>query len=199
METKICRKCNLVQNVCEFKIYNKKTGARINECCNCKIQYLKQYNEETKNLRLKQKKEYRERNKGILSEKKQKYYLENKEKIKVYKKEWETQKRKNDIIFKLKQISRHRIYMYLKRKNLTKKNKTFDLVGCTPEFLKEHLQSQFKDGMGWDNYGSWHIDHIIPLSVAKDEKEIYRLCHYTNLQPLWATENLSKGRKINSV
>ena len=72
-------------------------------------------------------------------------------------------------------------------------------MGCTPEFLKEHLQSQFKDGMGWDNYGSWHIDHIIPLSVAKDEKEIYRLCHYTNLQPLWAIENLSKGNKVNSI
>jgi hypothetical protein len=196
METKICRKCNLVQNVCEFKIYNKKTGARINECRSCKIQYLKQYNEETRNLRLKQKKEYRERNKGILSEKKQKYYLENKEKIKVYKKEWETQKRKNDIIFKLKQILRHRIYIYLKRKNLTKKTKTFDLVGCSTEFLKEHLEKQFKNNMSWDNYGTWHVDHIIPLSSAKNTEELNKLCHYTNLQPLWAQENMSKGSKL---
>lgn len=196
METKICRKCNLVQNVCEFKIYNKKTGARINECRNCKIQYLKQYNEETKNLRLKQKKEYRERNKEILSEKKQKYYLENKEKIKVYKKEWETQKRKSDIIFKLKQILRHRIYIYLKRKNLTKKTKTFDLVGCSAEFLKEHLEKQFKYNMSWDNYGTWHVDHIIPLSSAENIEELNKLCHYSNLQPLWAQENMSKGSKL---
>ena len=196
METKICRKCNLAQNVCEFKIYNKKTGARINECRTCKILYLKQYNEETRNLRLKQKKEYRERNKGILSEKKQKYYLENKEKLKVYKKEWETQKRKNDIIFKLKQILRHRIYIYLKRKNLTKKTKTFDLVGCSTEFLKEHLEKQFKNNMSWDNYGTWHVDHIIPLSSAKNTEELNKLCHYSNLQPLWAQENMSKGSKL---
>jgi hypothetical protein len=52
--------------------------------------------------------------------------------------------------------------------------------------------------MNWDNYGvyGWHIDHIIPLTTAKDEFEIYKLCHYTNLQPLWSEENLSKGGKL---
>lgn len=52
--------------------------------------------------------------------------------------------------------------------------------------------------MNWDNRGlyGWHIDHIIPLSSAKTEEEVYKLCHYTNLQPLWAKENLSKGNKI---
>ena len=69
-------------------------------------------------------------------------------------------------------------------------------MGCSPEFLKEHLQSKFKDGMNWDNYGSWHIDHIIPLSSAKTTEEFNTLCHYTNLQPLWASENLSKGKKM---
>jgi hypothetical protein len=82
--------------------------------------------------------------------------------------------------------------------NITKKNKTFDIVGCTPEFLKEHIEKQFKEGMSWDNYGfyGWHIDHIIPLSSAKTDEELYKLCHYSNLQPLWANENLSKGSKI---
>jgi hypothetical protein len=50
--------------------------------------------------------------------------------------------------------------------------------------------------MTWENQGKWHIDHIIPLSSAKTEKEMYKLCHYTNLQPLWAFDNLSKGSKI---
>ena len=93
---------------------------------------------------------------------------------------------------------RNRVRHYIQINNITKKNKTFDIVGCTPEFLKEHLEKQFKNEMTWENYGfyGWHIDHIIPLSSAKNEEELYKLCHYTNLQPLWAKENLSKGTKI---
>lgn len=75
-------------------------------------------------------------------------------------------------------------------------SKTFDVIGCDPKFLREYLERQFKVGMSWDNYGSWHIDHIIPLSSAKNKEEIYKLCHYSNLQPLWAQENLSKGNKM---
>jgi hypothetical protein len=84
----------------------------------------------------------------------------------------------------------------LKKLNISKTNKTFEIVGCTPEFLKEHLEKQFVDGMTWENRGEWHIDHKIPLSSAKTEEELYKLCHYTNLQPLWAEENLKKGNKI---
>jgi hypothetical protein len=93
---------------------------------------------------------------------------------------------------------RRRINHFLKTSNTPKKGSTFNIVGCTPQFLKEHLEKQFKDGMSWDNYGlyGWHIDHILPLSSAKNEDEIYKLCHYTNLQPLWAKENLSKSNKI---
>jgi hypothetical protein len=50
--------------------------------------------------------------------------------------------------------------------------------------------------MSWDNYGSWHIDHIMPLSSAQTTEEFNKLCHYSNLQPLWAHENLSKGNRI---
>ena len=81
---------------------------------------------------------------------------------------------------------------------MSKRNKTFHIVGCPPEYLKEHLETQFVDGMSWNNYGryGWHIDHIIPLSSAKTEDELYKLCHYTNLQPLWAEDNLKKSNKI---
>ena len=77
-------------------------------------------------------------------------------------------------------------------------NKTFIIIGCIPEYLKEHIENQFTDGMCWENYGlyGWHIDHIIPLSSANTEDEIYKLCHYTNLQPLWAEENMKKSNKL---
>ena len=89
---------------------------------------------------------------------------------------------------------------FLKSKNITKNNSTFNIVGCPPIFLKEHLEKQFTDGMSWENHGlyGWHIDHIIPLASAKTEEEIYKLCHYTNLQPLWSTDNWKKGAKIKS-
>ena len=60
----------------------------------------------------------------------------------------------------------------------------------------KHIESQFEPWMTWDNHGEWHIDHIIPLASATTKEEIKKLCHYTNLQPLLAEENLSKGDKI---
>ena len=62
--------------------------------------------------------------------------------------------------------------------------------------LKDFVISQFKNGMSWDNHGDWHIDHIIPLSLATTEEEMIKLCHYTNLQPLWAEDNLTNSNKI---
>ena len=74
---------------------------------------------------------------------------------------------------------------------------TLNYLGCTIQELYLHLEKQFTPEMNWDNYGSyWHIDHIIPLSAAKNDKHIYELSHYTNLQPLEAKENLSKNNKI---
>ena len=81
--------------------------------------------------------------------------------------------------------------------NIVKNNSSIKIIGCYPNFLKEHLEKKFTEGMSWDRMGKEiHIDHIIPLSSAKSEDEIYKLCHYTNLQPLWAEDNLKKSNKI---
>ncbi len=100
-------------------------------------------------------------------------------------------KRKNsEPIFKLKVLFRTKLNKILK----VKKNKTFEIIGCSPNELKIHLESQFKNGMTWQNHGhyGWHIDHIIPLSTGKTYNELIKLSHYTNLQPLWWYENLEK-------
>jgi hypothetical protein len=89
-----------------------------------------------------------------------------------------------------------RLRIFLKSKNITKNNKTFEIIGCTPQKLKQHLENKFTEGMKWGLIGQYiHIDHIIPLCSAKTEEEIFKLCHYTNLQPMWAIDNIKKGGK----
>jgi hypothetical protein len=62
--------------------------------------------------------------------------------------------------------------------------------------LREYIESKFYEGMSWENFGQWQIDHIFPLSQAKSEEELYKLFHYTNIQPLWAKDNLEKSDKL---
>ena len=85
----------------------------------------------------------------------------------------------------------------------SKAGHTEELLGCSIEYLRQYLEDQFKDDMSWDNYGryGWHIDHIIPLSYfdLSDPEQQKRAWHYTNLQPLWARENIVKSNKIVEV
>ena len=173
--------------------------------------YVKEYYKNNKEVLLERvKKHYHENKETILPkirERSSKYYYDNRETRLECRKEYNknnrekrneylSNKKKIDPIYRLSCIVRNRIYSFLKNKNITKQNKTFDIVGCSPELLKEYLEKQFVDGMCWDNRNGWHIDHIIPLSSANTEEEIYKLCHYTNLQPLWAEDNLRKSNKI---
>lgn len=82
------------------------------------------------------------------------------------------------------------------RGGFKKGSKTEEILGCKWEFLKAHIEAQFTEGMSWENRRLWHIDHIIPLSSAKDEGTLLKLCHYSNLQPLWWRDNISKGAKM---
>ena len=79
-----------------------------------------------------------------------------------------------------------------------KKGKIVDKLGCSVQYLKCRLEKKFKKGMTWDNWGEWHIDHIIPLDSfdLTDEKQYLEACNYKNLQPLWAKENFLKGKII---
>jgi hypothetical protein len=84
----------------------------------------------------------------------------------------------------------------MKRCGYKKNSHTTTLLGIEYDLLKVYIEKQFKNGMTWENYGEWHIDHWMPLASAKTEQELLNLFHYTNLQPLWAKENISKGAKI---
>ena len=101
-----------------------------------------------------------------------------------------------DPVFKLKRKMRNALRGSFKRKGYTKNTQNQKILGGDWETVKEHFESLFTEGMNWDNMGQWHIDHIIPLSVAKTEEEIINLCNYKNLQPLWGEDNLRKSDKI---
>ena len=90
---------------------------------------------------------------------------------------------------------RGRMRLFIKKSGFNKNKSTFKLIGCTPDELKLYLEKKFKEGMTWKNHGSWHIDHIKPLASAKSVDEMNILFHYTNLQPLWAEENIKKKDK----
>ena len=191
MEKKICSKCKIEKDVCEFHKGKTKDGYQY-KCKECKKEYSKlNFIKENNRKTL-----WAKNNPTKVKESKQKYYNNNTDKEQFRNNQYAQNRKKIDIVFKVSCVSRTRLIEFLKIKNITKKNKTFNYIGCTPQFLKEYLETKFVSGMSWDNHGEWHIDHIIPLSSAKNENDVYMLCHYTNLQPLWAEENLRKSNKI---
>ena len=119
--------------------------------------------------------------------------------VRERKKLWQRSKRSNDMNFRIACNLRNRVRHALHGK--AKTDATLSMLGCTIEELREHLESQFQDGMSWDNYGcrGWHIDHIKPcasfdLILDEEQKQCF---HFTNLQPLWAKDNLTKSNKYN--
>jgi len=105
---------------------------------------------------------------------------------------------KENTMGRLARGMRNRLKEYLKYKNISQTNKTFQYIGCTPKELKTYIENKFQPGMTWDNWGvyGWHIDHVVALSSAKTEDELMKLFHYTNLQPLWAKDNILKSDKV---
>lgn len=108
--------------------------------------------------------------------------------------EYEMNRRKNPIN-KLKLDIRCLIKNTFLKKHFKKNTKTEKILGCSLDFFIEYLQSKFQEGMTLENHGLWHIDHIKPIALATTEEEVIELNHYTNLQPLWAIDNLKKGSK----
>jgi hypothetical protein len=188
METKVCSKCGLNKELCEFNKSKNRLDGHDVYCKECTRKKWKIYQDNNVD---KLKKKY------VKDKEKNPDYIKNwHKKNPSYNSEYEKKRRSTDPKFYILKKCRNRIRDYFRLKKEPKKNKTFDIVGCTPEFLKEHLEKQFTKGMTWENRSKWHIDHIIPLSSAKTEEELYKLCHYSNLQPLWAGDNLSKGTKV---
>ena len=164
-------------------------------------EYSKAYTQANKDKR----KVYNEANKEKINKYRKEHYQANKEKSKAYYqanyekiKEWHNKKRQNDPIYRFIHNQRNRLYLTFKRAGIHKDIKTLQYIGCTKEFLKEHIVKQFTSKMNLNNYGVyWEIDHIKPLLPEErlSKKELIKRCHYSNLQPLSKEENRAKGNK----
>jgi len=128
-----------------------------------------------------------------------KYYQRNRDSIIKQKNRYAANRRAVDPLFKLIHNLRRRVHAALASNYKT--GKTIALLGCTPEALKNWLSYQFEEGMSWGNYGKWHIDHVIPCASfnMEDLEEQKKCFHWTNLQPLWAVDNLRKGAKYEQL
>ncbi len=217
MTTKICTKCKKEKELSKFSKQQKgKFGVRT-LCKECQNKYFKNYyiNNEKKLIKnkkdwyinnknkvkiynIKYHKIYYKQNKKEIKNQQKQYRDKNKKQILRYNINYEKNKIKNNISFKVLKNIRRRINLALQGKN--KSLSTMFLIGCEIDYLMFHIQNQFKDGMSWDNYGLWHIDHIKPCALfdLSKESEQRKCFNYTNLQPLWAIDNLKKGSKYEA-
>jgi hypothetical protein len=193
---KKCKKCKQNLEHTYFNINKKSKDGLQYKCKKC----INEYNNEWKNNNLSYQKEYYLKTcdvrKEIYREQNPQFVKKNKEQIREYNRNYYRIKKEKDPFFKLKCSLRVRTHHAFKRKKWNKNSKNEHLLGCKFEDLKNHIEKQFTSGMTWNNYGKWHIDHIIPLDIAKSEKELLPLLHYTNLQPLWALDNIKKGNQM---
>jgi len=126
------------------------------------------------------------------------YIAENKDWWRKYEREYRSSRRQEDMFFKIKSNLSSRLSDLIKNRIIGQR--TVELLGCDKDTFLQHLESQFTEGMTWENYGlkGWHVDHIMPISSydLTNEDEVKKACHYTNLQPLWWQDNLEKGDKV---
>ena len=147
-------------------------------------------------------KKWYQKNKENRKEYHTKWREKNKEHYREYRRNYEKNKKNSDPSYKLSCYTRTAIYTCLKERNVTKYKNTFDLLPYTLEELMIHLESKFKDGMNWGNYGEWHVDHIKPMSsfniINSTDPQFLECWSLNNLQPLWGEDNLSKGSRFEN-
>jgi hypothetical protein len=149
-------------------------------------QVFKKRNDKYRKSHLEQEKERRHR-----------YKIENRQKCTDY----QRNKRQTDPVYKFRSSFVHLIGLYRKKQNYTGNKGVWEIVGCDFETFLKYIQSQFTEGMTIENYGNtkekWNIDHIEPIAKCKNDDDFERLNHYTNLRPLWVTENTRRAGKAN--
>jgi len=151
-------------------------------------------------------KEYYQKNREVIKEKVKQYVKNNPDKVRETQNKWRKNKLESDMLYKLSYNFSKKLRKIIKRNGHSKKDKTIDILGCTFQEFKNHIESLWQPWMTWDNYGlydgsldyGWDIDHVKPLATAISEEDIIKLNHYTNLQPLcsFINRNVKKDNPI---
>ena len=215
----VCTKCGILKKNNEFYSYTRFNAEGFEYLCfrsickKCDIKGRTLYQKENQDKIKEYRKIYYKKNKDILkdnSNERCKEWMKNnkerrKEYLKIYNIEY-LKKRREEPLYKLKTKIRKRIWKSIKSFGLLKNKTTVEILGCSSNHFLKHIETQFQPWMNWDNYGKyngdfnygWDLDHIIPISSAKTEKQVYELNHYTNFQPLCSKVNRDvKKDKMN--
>lgn len=212
MKTKVCTKCKTRKLRTKFSKTKVSKDGLYPQCKKCTSKYHKEHYQKNRQKILERVTKYKNNNREKVLEGKRKEYQKHKDKYIKSGKRWvknnrkksneikyryKIKKRKIDPVYKTTENLRTRIRSVLKGTNKSKTS--MELLGCSMEEFKIHLEKQFTKGMSWKNYGyyGWHIDHIKPCASfdLSDPKQQRKCFHYTNLQPLWAKDNYAKKDK----
>lgn len=181
-EEKKCYKCDKKLPISFFNKNKRNKDGLQSECRDCNAEfYIK--------------------NKDNFKIKNNNYYKNNKEKARQYRRNNRKSKKDSPITI-INNIVRRAIRTSFKNKKINKTKKSFDVLGCSPSYFREYIESKFKKWMSWDNYGKyngcidfgWDLDHIIPISSAKNIEDVIKLNHYSNFQPLCSYVNRNLKR-----
>lgn len=200
----ICFKCKKEKDAESFDRNKCSSNGYQSSCKVCR----KTHRAENKNYQIIINREWRKNNKEYKAKKDKEYRINNKEKINIVKREYEKNKRKTNPLYKLSCNIRRNIKYIFNNSDFNIKNNTLDILDCSMKEFKSHIESQFENWMSWENYGdvcgdspgyncSWDLDHIIPISYAKAEEQLYLLNHWSNFQPLCSRKN--RWDKKNSI
>jgi hypothetical protein len=206
---KVCSKCQTPKGESQFFAHDQKKDGLRPDCKECFSKSRKAYYEKNKEVILARQKAYCKKNRARKSTTDRAYRDAHKEETQAYQRKYKIENReilaakrreryKNDPAFRITVLLRNRLNFVLN--GMRKAQAMLDLLGCSPAELRSHIESQFKPNMTWDNHGEWHVDHKKPLKGAgidlSDPRQLAELCRYTNLQPMWGPENISKSNRM---
>lgn len=187
---RVCSVCKIEQPLEDYPRDKRKKEGRSYRCKACNKIKNKRYYEANK-ADMNRKRTERRKDNPAQDEYDRQYREANKDHLNELQKV-RYHKKKHDPVYAMSIRARNRVRRALKE---NKDRESDFYLGCSYHDLAKHLEGQFVEGMSWENMGKWHIDHVVPIASASTLEELYPLLHFTNLQPLWAKDNLSKGKK----
>lgn len=197
MKNKQCNKCLSVKHFDLFSKDKTKQDGYCTICKDCVRENRKKWYEKNKGKVLEYQKVYESNNRDKINETKRKWLAKNRDELLKKRRERHADRYVSDVTYSINHKARSMLRRVLKATDKPKDFCTFEKIGYTANDLVKRMEVQFKDGMNWDNFGEWEIDHKIPISlmVKKGEFRPEIINALSNLQPMWREQNRSKGAR----